>query len=98
MHGFFNWPLPPTDLQQSCDDLLVKAHAYNARGIASDNGIRRHVLTDDGTSTDAYTIAHGDPGKHDGAMPDPDVVTYDRRALCMRMSILAGTRGIQCDP
>ncbi len=71
----FMAPVPPGQLRQPAGHLFGKPPPDRPRRIARDDGVGRHVLGDDGAGCDHGAGADAAARQHDGAMPDPDVVT-----------------------
>src|SRR5206468_2540873 len=51
----------------------------DARRIAGDDNVRRHVPGDDGARPDNGVLPDRDPGQHDDAAPQPCVLLDDDR-------------------
>jgi hypothetical protein len=55
--------------------------AGDAGRVADDDGVRRHVLGDDGRRPDDRPVADRDAGEDRGVRPDPHVAAEDDVAL-----------------
>ena len=68
-------PVPPRKLRKPADDILGKPALDRSRRIARDDGVGRNILGDDGAGGDHRAGADAAAGQHDGAVPDPDIMT-----------------------
>src|SRR3954471_20379733 len=72
-------PVPPGDREQALDHLVREPAPQDPAGIADHDGEGWHVLGDDRARADRRTGPDRHARKHDGAVPDPDVMAEDDR-------------------
>src|SRR5919197_1293563 len=75
--------------------------AYGARRVAHHDGIRRHVLGDNGLATDDAAAAERDGWEYDGIETDPDVVFQPNRSGCRdggKVAVGPRRRRTECRP
>lgn len=70
-------PVPPLDLLQRTNRLLIKSIFNDARRIPHHNGIRRHVLRNDGARADHRTVADTHTAEDRHVTSDPNVISDD---------------------
>src|ERR1700730_8320766 len=69
-------PIPPGELSQPARDGLGKPPLDRPRRISRNNRVGRNVFGHDGAGCDHGAGADVAAGQYDGAVTDPDVVTY----------------------
>lgn len=77
----FGRPIPPAQIEQKGDSLLVKALADDARGVAGGDAVGRHVFRNDGICPDDGAAADMHAGQNGHVLPDPHVVFHHGVAL-----------------
>ena len=80
-------PIPPLDALELLDDVLRKTVFHDARRIADNYGIGRHIFCDDGSGTDDRAIADVHAAEDERVTPDPDIVADDDLIVIVVISV-----------